>query len=60
MGIWRVFLASGGDPATAHEGLADVHLALLDNDSAREELVKALDARPGDKRLRARLDALSR
>jgi len=59
-GLWRTFLASGGDAATAHEGLADVHLALLDKESAREELVKALEARPGDKRLRARLEALSK
>ena len=58
-GIWRAFLAAGGDRATGHEGLADVHLALLDMESARAQLLKALDAKPDDKRLKARLEALS-
>ncbi|MHC4248406.1 MAG: O-antigen ligase family protein [Planctomycetota bacterium] len=56
--VWRVFLESGGDRAVAHEGLADHHLALMDRAGARAELRKALEARPGDARLRARLEDL--
>ncbi|MHC5058153.1 MAG: O-antigen ligase family protein [Planctomycetota bacterium] len=57
--VWRVFLESGGDRAAAHEGLADHHLALMDRDGARAQLRKALEARPGDARLRARLEDLA-
>ena len=56
--VWRTFLRSGGDGAVAHEGLADLCLAVGDRRGAREELSKALAARPNDKRLRERLQSL--
>jgi tetratricopeptide (TPR) repeat protein len=55
---WRRLLDSGGDAAAGHEGLADVYLSVSDRPAAEREIVRALKARPGDERLRARLDGL--
>jgi tetratricopeptide (TPR) repeat protein len=57
--VWRSFLRSGGDGAVGHEGLANLCLALEDRSGAREELLKALEVRPNDKRLREKLQGLS-
>jgi tetratricopeptide (TPR) repeat protein len=57
--LWKRFLESGGDRAAGHEGLADVHSAVMDYDTAAEELRRALSARPGDARLMKKLRGLS-
>lgn len=56
--VWREFIDVGGDAAAAHEALADVYLGLLDRDRAEEELEKAVEAKPGDVRLRKKLDEI--
>jgi len=56
--LWRLFLEAGGDVAAGHEGLADVYSALLDRGNAIRELRKSLQTRPGDKRLRRKLQNL--
>jgi tetratricopeptide (TPR) repeat protein len=58
MRVWRRFMNSGGDAGVGHEALADVYLAVSDRAAAERELAKALRARPGDERLRAKLDRL--
>ncbi|MHC5053408.1 MAG: O-antigen ligase family protein [Planctomycetota bacterium] len=55
---WRRLLDSGGDAGVGHEELADVYLAVSDRAAAKRELAKALEARPGDERLRAKLEGL--
>lgn len=56
--VWRRLTDAGGNAASAHEGLADVYLKLLDLVRAKAELAKALRARPNDERLRKKLDAI--
>jgi len=56
--VWRRFLDAGGDRAVGHEGLADVYLSVSDRARAEQELVKALASRPGDERLKKKLDLL--
>ncbi len=53
---WSAFLAAGGDAAAAHEGMADVYLRIDDRERAAEELLKAIKAKPSDKRLRKKLE----
>ncbi len=57
---WTAFLGAGGDEAAAHEGLADIYLRLRDHERAVQELGKALEARPGDERLRKKLEDVLR
>ena len=57
---WNDFLDAGGDKATGHEGLADIYLLLHNREQAVEELMNAVEARPGDKRLRKKLDEIRR
>jgi len=57
---WRRFLDAGGDGAVGHEGLADVYLSVSDRARAEHELVQALASRPGDERLKKKLDSLRR
>ena len=47
-----------GDAAAAHEALADIYIGLLDRDRAAEELEATLRARPGDERLRKKLEGV--
>ena len=54
----RDFLGSGGDRAVGHEALADIYSSLMDYEAAAEELRKALEARPGDARLKRKLESL--
>jgi O-antigen ligase/tetratricopeptide (TPR) repeat protein len=54
--VWQRFIDAGGDAATAHEALADIYIGLLDRDRAARELEAALRARPGDERLRKKLE----
>jgi tetratricopeptide (TPR) repeat protein len=56
--VWRRFAAAGGDPAAAHEGAAEAYLAIGDRQAALRELERAARLRPGDRRLRDRLDTL--
>jgi len=57
---WNRFIEAGGDAAAGREALADIYVELLDRDRAAEELRRALEARPGDERLRKKLDEVAR
>ncbi|MHC4199937.1 MAG: O-antigen ligase family protein [Planctomycetota bacterium] len=57
---WNDLLNAGGNEAAAHEGLADIYLRLRDYERAARELQKALEARPGDERLRKKLEDVLR
>jgi len=56
--VWRRFVDAGGDAAIGHEAAADIYLRLLDRARAKEELEKALEARPNDERLQEKLDGI--
>jgi tetratricopeptide (TPR) repeat protein len=58
LSVWRGYLDAGGNEAVARERLAEIHLRRGDRERAAEELTKALEIRPGDARLRKKLDAV--